>query len=104
LRALSPPPVWRLRSICMSLQGFEIIKHRVLGLATVLLAPASIASNASAAEHNDLRFVTGASYPDVGSRSVPQVARLQRQAEGGIGGDMSGTSATDTGAVASRVD
>ena len=95
-----------------------MIKHRVLGLATVLLASTGIASNASAqektraevrqeliqAEDNGLRFVTDASYPDVAPSLVPQVARLQRQGEGGMGGDMSGTSAAGTGAAGGRVD
>jgi hypothetical protein len=97
----------------MSLQEFEMIKHRVLGLAMVLLASTGIASNASAqektraevrqelvqAEDNGLRFVTDASYPDVAPTLVPQVARLQRQGEGGMGGDMSGTGAAGTGAA-----
>jgi len=95
-----------------------MIKHRVLGLATVLLASTGIASNASAqektraevrqdlvqSEDNGLRFVTDASYPDVAPSLVPQVARLQRQGEGGMGGDMSGTSAAGTGAAGGRVD
>jgi len=95
-----------------------MIKHRVLGLATVLLASTGIASNASAqektraefrqdlvqSEDNGLRFVTDASYPDVAPSLVPQVARLQRQGEGGMGGDMSGTSAASTGAAGGRVD
>jgi hypothetical protein len=86
----------------MLLQEFEMIKHRVPGLATVLLASTGIASNASAqektraevrqdlaqAEDNGLRFVTDASCPDVAPSLVPQVARRQRQGEGGMGGDM----------------
>jgi hypothetical protein len=93
-------------------------RHRVLGLAMVLLASSGIASNASAqektraevrqdlvqAEHNGLRFVTDASCPDVTPSLVTQVARVRRQGEGGMGGDMSGTSAADTGAVGGRVD
>jgi Domain of unknown function (DUF4148) len=76
-----------------------MIKHRAPGLAMVLLASTGIASNASAqeriradvrqeliqAEDNGLRFVTDASYPDVAPSLVPQVARLQRQGEGGMG-------------------
>jgi hypothetical protein len=71
----------------MSLQEFEMIKYRVLGLAMVLLASAGIASNASAqektraevrqdlvqAEDNGLRFVTDASYPDVAPGCVGPV-------------------------------
>jgi hypothetical protein len=90
-----------------------MIKHRVPGLATVLLASTGIASNASAqentraevrqdlvqAEDNGLRFVTDTSYPDVAPSLVPQVARLQRLGEGGMGGDMSSTSPAGTGAA-----
>src|ERR1700692_1284416 len=93
-------------------------KRYVLGLSMIVLASASIVSNASAqektraevrqeliqAEDNGLRFVTDASYPDVAPSLVPQVARLQRQGEGGMGGDMSGTSAAGTGATGGRVD
>lgn len=95
-----------------------MIKHLVLGLAMVLLASTSIATNASAqektraevrqeliqAEDNGLRFVTDASYPDVAPSLVPQVARRQRQGESGMGGDMSGTSAAGTSASGDRVD
>src|ERR1700680_192551 len=91
----------------MSLQEFEMIKHRVLGLALVLLASAGIASNASAqektraevrqeliqAENNGLRFVTDASYPDVSPVFAQQVARLKEQRESGTGADMPGSSA-----------
>jgi hypothetical protein len=81
----------------MLLQEFEMIKHRVLGLAMVLLASTGIASkkthaevrqDLAQAEDNGLRFVTDASCPDVAPSLVPQVARRQRQGEGGMGGDM----------------
>jgi Domain of unknown function (DUF4148) len=82
-------------------------KCYVLGLSMMLLASASIVSNASAqektraevrqeliqAENNGLRFVTDASYPDVSPVFAQQVAQLKQQSESGTGADISGSSA-----------
>ena len=82
-------------------------KRYVLGLSMMLLASASIVSNASAqektraevrqeliqAENNGLRFVTNASYPDISPVFAQQVAQLKQQSESGTGADMSGSSA-----------
>jgi hypothetical protein len=82
-------------------------KRYVLGLSMIVLASASIVSNASAqektraevrqeliqAENNGLRFVTDTSYPDINPIFAQQAAQLKQQNESGTGADMSGSSA-----------
>src|SRR5258708_40304130 len=89
-------------------------KRYVLGLSMIVLASASIVSNASAqektraevrqeliqAENNGLRFVTDTSYPDINPIFAQQVAKLKQQNESGTGADMSGSSAAGQRAAA----
>src|ERR1700676_5119892 len=82
-------------------------KRYVLGLSMIVLASASIVSNASAqektraevrqeliqAENNGLRFVTDTSYPDVNPIFAQQAAQLKQQSESGTGAGTSGSRA-----------